>query len=134
VQGIEPNRQSTPVPMAGAEPNYFTINGQAFPATQTINVQRGQRVRLRLVNIGQFVHPMHLHGMPFQIVATDGYPVPEAAQLTKDTVSIAPGERYDIEFTATQPGQWLLHCHILHHTTNDGVEPGGLTLIVNVSE
>lgn len=121
------------MPMTGMDPNYFTINGKAFPATETINVQRGQRVRLRFISIGQFVHPMHLHGMPFKIVATDGHPVPEAAQLTKDTVLVAPGERYDVEFTATEPGKWMLHCHILHHTTNDGADPGGLMLIVNVA-
>ena len=97
------------MPLAGMEPNYFTINGK-------------------------FVHPMHLHGFPFKIVGTDGYPVPQGAQLTKDTVLVSPGERYDIEFTADRPGQWLLHCHILHHVTNDGAEPGGLVAIVNVTE
>lgn len=122
------------MPMSGMEPNFFTINGKAFPATETITVKKGERVRLRLAGIGQFVHPMHLHGVPFQIVATDGHPVPEGARLTKDTVSIAPGERYDIEFVATAPGQWMLHCHILHHTTNDNVEPGGLMLMINVVE
>ena len=123
-----------PMPMSGMEPNFFTINGKSFPATETITVKQGDRVRLRLIGIGQFIHPMHLHGMPFEIVATDGYPVPEGARLTKDTVSVAPGERYDIEFVATEPGQWMLHCHILHHTTNDNVEPGGLMLVVNVVE
>ena len=123
-----------PMPMGGMEPNYFTINGKSFPATETITVKKGDLVRLRLIGIGQFIHPMHLHGMPFKIVATDGHPVPEVAQLTKDTVSVAPGERYDIEFVATETGQWMLHCHILHHTTNDNVEPGGLMLIVNVTE
>lgn len=123
-----------PMPMGGMEPNYFTINGKAFPATETINVKKGQLVRLRLINAGQFIHPMHLHGMPFKIVATDGHPVSEAAQLTKDTIAVAPGERYDIEFIATEPGQWMLHCHILHHTTNDNVEPGGLMLMINVTE
>ena len=123
-----------PMPMSGMEPNFFTINGKAFPATETITVKKGDLVRLRLIGIGQFIHPMHLHGLPFKIVATDGHPVPEAAQLTKDTVSVAPGERYDIEFVATEPGQWMLHCHILHHTTNDNVEPGGLMLVVNVVE
>jgi len=122
------------MPMSGMEPNYFTINGKAFPSTETVNVKVGQRVRLRFIGIGQFIHPMHLHGFPFKVVSTDGHPVPEAAQLTKDTLSIAPGERYDIEFVATEPGQWMLHCHILHHTTNDNVEPGGLMLVVNVSE
>lgn len=122
------------MPMAEMEPNYFTINGKAFPATETINVKVGERVRLRIMGIGQFVHPMHLHGVPFRIVATDGHPVPAAAQLTKDTVNVAPGERYDVEFTAARPGQWMLHCHIPHHITNDGVEPGGLVLVINVTE
>jgi FtsP/CotA-like multicopper oxidase with cupredoxin domain len=122
------------MPMGGMEPNYFTINGKSFPATETITVKKGELVRLRLIGIGQFIHPMHLHGMPFKIVATDGHPVPEAAQLTKDTVSVAPGERYDIEFVASETGPWMLHCHILHHTTNDNVEPGGLMLMINVIE
>jgi len=122
------------MPVSGMEPNYFTINGKSFPSTETITVKKGDRVRLRLIAIGQFIHPMHLHGFSFKIVATDGHPVPEAAQLTKDTISVAPGERYDIEFVATETGQWMLHCHILHHTTNDNVEPGGLMLMINVVE
>jgi hypothetical protein len=122
------------MPMSDLEPNYFTINGHAFPNTETINVQLGQRVRLRLISIGQFIHPMHLHGMAFEVVAIDGYPVPEAVQQTRDTLSVAPGERYDIEFVATAPGTWMFHCHILHHTTNDGVDPGGLMLTINVTE
>ena len=120
------------MPMQGMEPNFFTINGKSFPSTEEITVRKGERVRLRFIAIGQFVHPMHLHGVPFKIVATDGHPVPEAAQLTKDTVSVAPGERYDVEFVASETGQWMLHCHILHHTTNDNVEPGGLTLMITV--
>lgn len=122
------------MPMAGAEPNYFTINGRSFPLTEPINVQVGQRVRIRFINAGQFVHPMHTHGTSFQIVATDGHPVPDIAQLTKDTVAVSPGERYDIEFVATEPGVWAVHCHVLHHVTNDGAEPGGLTVVVNVTE
>lgn len=122
------------MPLAGMEPNYFTINGKAFPTTEAIEVKVGQRVRIRVISIGQFVHPMHLHGMAFKVVATDGWPVPEAAQLTKDTISVAPGERYDIEFVATEPGLWLFHCHILHHTTNDGVDGGGLIIPINIVE
>jgi len=131
---ISDGRTYAAMPMSGSEPNYFTINGKAFPSTETITVKKGDVVRLRLIGIGQFIHPMHLHGFSFKIVATDGHPVPEAAQLTKDTISVAPGERYDIEFVASEPGQWMLHCHILHHTTNDNVEPGGLMLVINVTE
>lgn len=130
---VGPNGETYPtMPMAGAEPNYFTINGKSFPETQQINVKVGDVVRLRLAGIGQFTHPMHLHGASFKIVATDGNPVPEAAQLTKDTIAVNPGERYDIEFTATNPGTWVLHCHVLHHVTNNSVEPGGLITVINV--
>ncbi len=115
------------------EPNFFTINGKTFPDTQT-NVKQGQRVRIRFIGAGQFEHPMHLHGMPFKIVATDGYPVPEVAQLTKDVIPVHPGERFDVEFVADNPGQWAFHCHIVHHVTNNDVEPGGLLFVVNVQE
>jgi manganese oxidase len=116
------------------EPNFFTINGKTFPDIPTVNVKKGQRVRVRFIGAGQFEHPMHLHGMPFTIVATDSYPVPEAAQLTKDVVPVHPGERFDVEFVADNPGQWAFHCHIVHHVTNDDVEPGGLLFVVNVQE
>ncbi len=121
------------MPMAGAEPNYFTINGKSFPDTEKIQVKRGEVVRLRLENVGQLTHPMHLHGSFFKVVATDGNPVPEGAQLTKDTIAVNPGERYDVEFVADNPGTWVLHCHVLHHVTNDNVEPGGLITVIEVS-
>jgi len=123
--------------MAPLQPNYFTINGKSYPSTDILNVKVGQRVLIRFIGSGQFIHPMHLHGQPFTIVGTDGNPVPESARLQKDTVLIGPGERYDVEFVARAPGKWLLHCHIMHHLTNDGQEVqggGGLTMIVNISE
>lgn len=130
---IGPDGETYPtMPMAGAEPNYFTINGKSFPETQSVTVKVGDIVRLRLAAIGQFTHPMHLHGASFKVVAVDGYPVPEAAQLTRDTIAVNPGERYDIEFKATNPGTWVFHCHVLHHVTNNNVEPGGLIYVINV--
>lgn len=120
------------MPATGMDGNFFTINGKAFPDTESINVKVGQKVRLRFIGSGQMIHPMHLHGFPFKIVATDGNDVPETAQWIKDTVSVAPGERYDIEFTPDRPGKWMLHCHIPHHTTNEHVEPGGLMMVINV--
>ncbi len=120
----------------GALPNWFTLNGKVYPDTRIITVKRGQQVRIRFIGAGQFSHPMHIHGGPFRIVATDGNPVPRAAQLTKDTVLVAPGERYDVIWTAQRVGTWLVHCHILHHTTNDGREVkggGGLTTAIRVA-
>lgn len=122
--------------LEGALPNYFTINGKSYPETETIRATVGDRILFRFIGTGQFIHPMHIHGGPFQIVATDGYPVPDAAQLTKDTVLVGPGERYDVVWEAREPGRWLLHCHINHHITNDGAEVaggGGLTMLIEVT-
>lgn len=131
---VNPKTGTTwPAMPAMSEPNFFTINGKAFPATDTLVVKKGQKVRVRFIGAGQFAHPMHLHGFPFKIVATDGHPVPELARLTKDTINVAPGERYDIEFVAEEEGTWIFHCHILHHVTNDDLEPGGLIFAIKVT-
>ena len=123
--------------MEGALPNYFTINGKAYPETETISMRVGEKLRVRFIGThNNFVHPMHIHGGPFRIVQTDGEPVPTAAQLLKDTVNVGPGERYDVIWEAKLPGKWLLHCHIPHHTTNDNAEHdggGGLMAVINVT-
>jgi FtsP/CotA-like multicopper oxidase with cupredoxin domain len=125
------------MPMEGALPNYFTINGKAYPDTETIHMRVGERLRVRFLGThNSFVHPMHIHGGPFRIVQTDGEPVPPAAQLLKDTVNVGPGERYDVIWEANEPGKWLLHCHIPHHTTNNNVEEhggGGLMAVIEVT-
>lgn len=123
--------------MEGTLPNYFTINGKAYPETETIRMRVGERLRVRFLGThNNFVHPMHIHGGPFRIVQTDGEPVPPAAQLLKDTVNVGPGERYDVIWEARRPGKWLLHCHIPHHTTNDNTETdggGGLMAVIEVA-
>lgn len=125
------------MPMEGAMPNFFTINGKAYPSTDPISMKVGQKLRVRFIGTNSgFIHPMHIHGGPFKIVATDGNPVPEAAQIEKDTVNVGPGERYDVIWTARAPGKWLLHCHINHHITNDNKEEqggGGLTMVIDVA-
>jgi FtsP/CotA-like multicopper oxidase with cupredoxin domain len=124
--------------MEGALPNYFTINGKTYPETETINMEVGERLRIRFIGSNNnFVHPMHVHGGPFEIVETDGNVVPEGARILKDTVNVGPGERYDVIWEARRPGKWLLHCHIPHHTTNDNTEQeggGGLMAVINVTK
>lgn len=96
--------------------NLFTVNGRAFPDTQPLTVREPDRVLLRFIGAStSTVHPMHLHGHSFTIVAVDGNPVPQAARLVRDTLPVGPGERYDVELLADNPGAWLLHCHELHH-------------------
>lgn len=125
------------MPMEGAMPNFFTINGKAWPATERIQARVGDRIRFRFIGSQSgFIHPMHIHGGPFEVIATDGVPVPDGAVFEKDTINVAPGERYDVIWTAREPGTWILHCHINHHVTNDGVEvqgAGGLTVAIEVA-
>ena len=123
--------------MEGGLPNFFTINGKAYPSTDIINMKVGQKIRIRFIGShNNFIHPMHVHGGPFTIVETDGVVLPETARYEKDTVNVGPGERYDVIWTAREPGKWLIHCHIPHHTTNNNVEEqgaGGLTMLINVA-
>lgn len=113
---------------------YYVINGKSFPDTQPIVVNHGQTVHVRLIGADtQMIHPMHLHGHSFQIMAEDGHMLP--APITKDTVQLAPGETYDLTFYAwAAPGSvYPFHCHILTHLMNPGQsegEMGGLITLV----
>jgi manganese oxidase len=124
--------------MEGALPNYFTINGKAYPETESIAMRVGETIKLRFIGTNNnFVHPMHVHGGPFTVVARDGYPLTAAARFEADTVNVGPGQRYDVIWKARRPGKWLVHCHIPHHTTNFNVEQGGgggLMMVLNVTE
>jgi FtsP/CotA-like multicopper oxidase with cupredoxin domain len=123
--------------MEGAMPNYFTINGKAYPATDTISMKVGQTIKLRFVGTNNnFIHPMHIHGGPFTVVARDGITLSPNARFEADTINVGPGQRYDVIWTARKPGKWLVHCHIPHHTSNNNVTQkgaGGLTMILDVS-
>jgi FtsP/CotA-like multicopper oxidase with cupredoxin domain len=116
--------------MEGMLPNFFTINGKSYPATEPIKVKAGEPVLLRLINAGQFSHPLHLHGTAFRVVAQDGHPVPNGG--LRDTITLASGERADISFKLP-PGKWAFHCHIGHHMTNDGKSPGGLFTVIDAT-
>lgn len=116
--------------MGGMNYNFWTINGKAFPATPEIKADSGDRIRIRLINISNNNHPMHLHGTDFRVIAEDGHPLTQPKVL--NTIDVAPGKTLDIEFLADNPGNWIFHCHELHHTENDGVEPGGLLSIIKV--
>lgn len=108
--------------------NYFTVNGKAFPAVEPITLVQGEKVRVRMINVGYQAHSMHLHGQSFVVTHRDGRPVKVPQE--QDTLLIGPGERYDLVFTATTPGLWLFHCHVVPHVTNDGQYPGGLLIPV----
>jgi FtsP/CotA-like multicopper oxidase with cupredoxin domain len=123
--------------MEGGLPNYFTINGKAYPATDTLRMKVGETIKFRFIGTNNnFIHPMHMHGGPFTVVARDGVMLPVAARFEADVINVGPGQRYDVIWPAREPGKWILHCHIPHHTLNNNVEEkgaGGLTLLVDVS-
>jgi FtsP/CotA-like multicopper oxidase with cupredoxin domain len=125
------------MPMDGAQPNYFTINGRAYPATESVSMHVGETLKVRFIGSNNgFIHPMHIHGGPFRVVAVDGQTLPPPARYDADTINVGPGQRFDVIWTARQPGRWLLHCHIGHHMTNNNVEMqggGGLMMVIQVS-
>jgi manganese oxidase len=116
--------------------NVLTINSRAFPGTDPLVVKRGERVRIRLGNLGATDHhPMHIHGYHFLVTGTDGGRIPKEGQWPETTVLVPVGTTRDIEFVADEPGDWAFHCHMTHHVMNQmghnlpnmlGVDPGDL--------
>jgi len=101
----------------GVEQEMYTLNGKMYPETDTISVQKGQKVKFILSNPDTNDHPMHLHGHFFQLVSKNGEPI-AGPPILKDTVLIKPQEEYEIAFVADNDGIWMLHCHELHHAAS----------------
>uniref|UniRef100_UPI0038BA9A6C multicopper oxidase family protein n=1 Tax=Halobacillus mangrovi TaxID=402384 RepID=UPI0038BA9A6C len=97
----------------------WTINNEVYPDTKPFEVKKGEKVKVRLVNnsMDDSVHPMHLHGHFFQVLSKDGKPL-KGSPIIKDTLNVKPGETYEVAFLADNPGNWLFHCHDLHHASN----------------
>jgi manganese oxidase len=116
--------------------NVFTFNAKAFPATEPMVAKLGDRVRIRVINLGAMSHhPIHLHGYQFQVSETDGGQIPESARQVETSVLTAVGQSRTFEFIADQPGDWPIHCHMTHHVMTQmgdmfpnmiGVQPGKL--------
>jgi hypothetical protein len=113
--------------------NWFTFNAKAAPDIETITVKEGDRVRIRFGNLTMDSHPIHIHGHNWNVVGTEGGPIPESAQWPGNTVNIPPGTTRDVEFIAWNPGVWRIHCHKLHHIVNAHADipmgvmpPGGM--------
>ena len=80
--------------MEGALPNYFTINGKSYPASDTLRMRVRQRVKFRIIGTNNnFIHPMHMHGGPFTVVARDGITLTPSARFDADVINVGPGQR-----------------------------------------
>jgi FtsP/CotA-like multicopper oxidase with cupredoxin domain len=100
----------------------WTINGKAFPDHDHIPLARGTWSRLRFVNQSARLHPIHLHGMFFRLLARNGQPVDEP--FFRDTVLVHGRETIDVGVVPLDEGSWMMHCHILEHA-----EAGMMTML-----
>ncbi|MEO8338124.1 MAG: multicopper oxidase domain-containing protein [Nitrospirota bacterium] len=98
--------------------NWLSMNGKTGPATTPMLVKLGERVRIRLVNLGMDHHPMHLHGTQFVVTGSEGGRQPESTWAPGNTVIVGVAQARDVEFVAKYPGDWMFHCHMPHHNMN----------------
>ncbi len=87
-------------------PYRWTINGETFPDAKPLEISEGERVRLRFQNRTMMFHPMHLHGHTYGQVR---------GGARKDTSIVRPMQSVEVDFDATNPGQWAIHCHNIYH-------------------
>jgi FtsP/CotA-like multicopper oxidase with cupredoxin domain len=111
--------------MMGAMPSqrehrglFWTVNGRPVPEgthahSPLMSFGLGSSVVVELVNDTSWHHPIHLHGHVFRVLTRNGKPV--LPQQWADTVLLDPDSRAEIAVVADNPGNWMLHCHVLEH-------------------
>src|ERR1700726_3065604 len=104
---------------------WLTLNGKTGPATTPLIVRHGERVRIRLLNLGMDHPPIHLHGHQFVVTGTEAGRQPQSTWGPGNTVLVGVAQSRDVEFVANNPGDWMLHCHLPHHTMNQNVQMVG---------
>jgi FtsP/CotA-like multicopper oxidase with cupredoxin domain len=87
-------------------------NGHEHLPPPLMSFSRGTPVRLQFNNTTPHMHPMHLHGHTFKVLSASKMKRPVH---WADTVLVLPEERVEIAFVADNPGNWMIHCHIIEH-------------------
>ena len=102
------------IELTGSMKGYiWGLNGVTYDNHTPLELRAGERVELAFRNRTMMAHPMHMHGLPFQVVEIDGERFQGAM---RDTVLVpANGGRVTVAFDAVNPGTWVLHCHNLYH-------------------
>jgi len=103
----------------------WSFDGKMFSAVSDVPIRFAwnERVRVKLVNNTMMAHPIHLHGMFFELVNGQS----PAHQPRKNVVIVQPGASATFDLTANEPGDWAFHCHLLYHMH------GGMMQIVTVA-
>ena len=91
----------------------WSFDGRMYSAVSDVPIRFAwnERVRVKLVNNTMMAHPIHLHGMFFELVNGQ----PPAQQPRKNIVIVQPGASAQFDLTANEPGDWAFHCHLLYH-------------------
>lgn len=98
--------------------NLWSWNSRVFPGIDHLVCREGDRVRVRMGNLTMTNHPIHIHGLKFEVACTDGGWVRPEARWPEVTADVAIGQMRAIEFDADALGDWAMHCHKSHHTMN----------------
>jgi FtsP/CotA-like multicopper oxidase with cupredoxin domain len=93
---------------------HWSINGHLFPDVPMFMVTEGDTVVMTIENHSGKIHPMHLHGHHAVVLSRNGAPA-TGSPWWVDSLDVAPGDSYEVSFTADNPGIWLDHCHNLPH-------------------
>jgi len=102
-----------------AQGTLWTLNGTSWPDRDHSKLppplfafQRGERVVLEIANTTSRAHPIHIHGHTMTVLSASllARPVHRA-----DTVLVLPNERVAVGFVADNPGNWMIHCHVIEH-------------------
>jgi FtsP/CotA-like multicopper oxidase with cupredoxin domain len=123
-------------PITTYEPNYFMMNGMAYPDTASdastyVTGNLGDRILIRMGNLGRMRQAIHFHGYHPEIVARQN--VPETVLGEKDTIPLPSSTTVDVILTANQAGTYLLHPHSLTAVTENGLYPWGQLTLITIS-
>ena len=120
LSALEPNRDTREpsrlleLHLTGNMERYmWSFDGEMYSAVsdKPIRFAWNERVRVKLVNNTMMAHPIHLHGMFFELVNGET----PAHQPRKNIVIVQPGASAQFDLTANEPGDWAFHCHLLYH-------------------
>ena len=101
----------------------FLVNGLSWPATERLTYRLGESVKWRVINLGTQRHPMHMHGFYYDVASVgDGLrDTTFAADRRQRVVTqlMQPGGTLSLTWKPERAGNWLFHCHIMHHVSPD---------------
>lgn len=107
----EPERELVVHLTSNMERYMWSFDGVKFAEIEhAIQFHEGERLRLTLINDTMMPHPIHLHGMFFDLVNGGGHHKPR-----KHTVIVKPAEKLSVDISADHVGDWAFHCHLLYH-------------------